>query len=128
MRIGEIAEHAGVPTKTIRFWEDQGLLPEPERTRAGYRDYDGAVVERLAFIRRAQRAGFRLGEIRQVLQIGDTGHPPCEHVRDLIAEHIAAVDARIAELTAARQDLAQLAQRAAAQDREDCRGYCQILS
>jgi len=56
MRIGEIAGRAGVPAKTIRFWEDQGLLPPPGRTPAGYRDYDPAVLDRLAFIRHAQAA------------------------------------------------------------------------
>jgi MerR family transcriptional regulator, Zn(II)-responsive regulator of zntA len=57
VRIGEIAGRAGVPAKTIRFWEDQGLLPPPGRTPAGYRDYDPAVLDRLAFIRHALAAG-----------------------------------------------------------------------
>jgi hypothetical protein len=56
MRIGEIAGRAGVPAKTIRFWEDQHLLPPPARTPAGYRDYDPAILERLAFIRHAMAA------------------------------------------------------------------------
>ena len=56
MRIGEVACRAGVPAKTIRFWEDGGL-PPPGRTTAGYRDYDEAVLDRLGFIRRAQAAG-----------------------------------------------------------------------
>ena len=56
MRIGEIATRAGVSAKTIRFWEDQRLLPPPERTPSGYRDYEPAVLERLAFIRHARPA------------------------------------------------------------------------
>ncbi len=64
MRIGEIAGRAGVPAKTIRFWEDQRLLPPPGRTPAGYRDYDPAVLDRLAFIRHAQAAGLTLAAIR----------------------------------------------------------------
>jgi MerR HTH family regulatory protein len=75
MRIGEIAGRAGVPAKTIRFWEDQGLLPPPGRTPAGYRDYDPAVLGRLAFIRHAQGAGLTLAAIRQVLEIRDGGQP-----------------------------------------------------
>jgi DNA-binding transcriptional MerR regulator len=67
MRIGEIASQAGVPAKTIRFWEDRHLLPQPARTPAGYRDYDPAILDRLAFIRYAQAAGLTLGHIRQVL-------------------------------------------------------------
>ena len=57
MRIGEVAGRAGVPAKTIRFWEDQHLLPPPGRTSAGYRDYGPAILERLAFIRHSQAAG-----------------------------------------------------------------------
>ncbi len=57
MRIGEVAGRAGVPAKTIRFWEDQHLLPPPGRTPAGYRDYGPAILERLAFIRHSQAAG-----------------------------------------------------------------------
>ena len=53
MRIGEAAGRAGVTAKTVRFWEDQRLLPAPARTPAGYRDYDPVILERLAFIRHA---------------------------------------------------------------------------
>jgi len=56
MRIGELAGRAGVSAKTIRFWEERRLLLLPARTPAGYRDYDPAVLERIAFIRQAQAA------------------------------------------------------------------------
>ena len=128
MRIGEIAARARVPTKTIRFWEAEGLLPPPPRTAAGYRDYDAEIVERLAFIRNAQSAGLRLDQIRQVLAISDTGEPPCEHVQDLVATRLAEVESRIAELTHARRTLEALARRAARQDPADCHGYCAILT
>jgi DNA-binding transcriptional MerR regulator len=127
MRIGEIADRAGVPAKTIRFWEDQRLLPPPGRTPADYRDYDPAVLDRLAFIRHAQAAGLTLDAIRQVLEIRDGGQPPCVHVTDLIARRLAEVDARLAELTRTRDQLVVLAARAAAQDPADCRGYCSII-
>ena len=65
MKIGEVAGRSGVPAKTIRFWEDQHLLPAPARTGSGYRDYDPGVLERLAFIRHAQAAGLTLDAIRQ---------------------------------------------------------------
>lgn len=127
MRIGEIAAEARVSTKTIRFWESAGLLPTPARTEAGYRDFEPSMIERLDFIRYAQGAGFRLDEIRQVLDIGDSGEPACEHVRALIAERIAEVDQRIAELKRTRRHLANLAAAAATQDPADCHGYCKIL-
>ena len=128
MRIGVVAVRAGVPPKTIRFWEDQRLVPPPGRTPAGYRDYDPAVLDRLAFIRHAQAAGLTLQAISQVLEIRDGGQPPCVHVTDLIARRLAEVDARLAELTRTRDQLVVLAARAAAQDPADCRGYCSIIA
>src|SRR5215472_9438762 len=127
MRIGEVAERSRVPAKTIRFWEDQRLLPAPARTPAGYREFDPAVLERLAFIRHAQAAGLTLEHIRQVLDIRDEGQPPCVHVAGLIARRLAEVEARLAELARARDQLAALAARAADQDPADCHGYCSII-
>jgi DNA-binding transcriptional MerR regulator len=128
MRIGEIATRAGVPAKTIRFWEEQQLLPGPARTQAGYRDYDPEVVERLGFIRQAQAAGLTLQQIRQILEIQASGERPCVHVTELIAERLGDVEARIAELAHTREQLVNLAHRAAAQDPRDCRGYCSIIT
>jgi len=128
MRIGEAAGRAAVPAKTIRFWEDQRLLPEPARTAAGYRDYDPAIVERLGFIRHAQAAGLTLEHIRQVLDIRDSGQPPCAHVAGLIAQRMAEVEARLAELARTLGQLATLAERAVAQDPADCQGYCSIIA
>lgn len=128
MRIGELADRSGVTTKTIRFWESQGLLAEPSRTPSGYRDYSPQVEDRLSFIRHAQTAGLTLAEIRQVLAISDDGQPPCGHVTDLIHQRLAEVDHRIRELTETRQLLDRLAKRAADQDPADCAGYCSILT
>ena len=116
MRIGEIADQAGVPAKTIRFWEDEGPVPPPGRTPVGYRCYDPAVLDRRAVIRHAQAAGLTLTGIRQVLAIRDDGQRPCTHVTDLIARRLAEVDARLAELTRTRDQLVVLAAKAAAQD------------
>ncbi|SRR5712692_5081225 len=128
MKIGEVATRAGVPAKTIRFWETYGVLPEPARTLSDYRDYEPAIVERLAFIRHAQAAGFSLEQIRRVLAIGDSGERPCEHVAQLIEMRIRDVEARLAELKATRAQLRELARRAAAQDPATCSGYCTILT
>lgn len=128
MRIGELAEQAGVSTKTIRFWESAGLVPEPARTASGYRDYSVEAADRLGFIRHAQAAGLTLDQIRQVLEISDGGAPPCTHVADLVAERLAAVDARLAELRTTRAHLVTLAQRAAEQDPADCRGICSVIA
>jgi len=130
VKIGELAAETGVPTKTIRFWEAEGLLPEPDRTPSGYRDYAAAAAERLDFIRHAQTAGLTLKQIRQLLDISDDGTPPCEHLAAAVSERLALaeVDARIAELRATRTHLQQLATRAATQDPAECEGFCSIIS
>ena len=127
MRIGEVAATSGVPAKTLRFWEEQRLLPPALRSPAGYRAYGAEVIDRIGFIRRGQAAGFSLAQIRQVLEITDSGTAPCRHVGELIAERLAAIEARIAELEAARAHLRFLERRAALQDPSECHGYCAIL-
>src|SRR5438552_103658 len=81
---------------------------------AGYRDYEPAILERLAFIRHAQAAGLTLNAIGQVLDIGDGGQPPCVHVAGLIARRLTEVEARLAELARTRDQLVALAARATA--------------
>jgi len=120
MRIGELSEMAGVPTKTIRFYEELGLLPPADRTPSGYRDFAGDAVDRLAFIRAAQAVGLTLGEIRSVVGLRDRGATPCEHVLDLIEARAADVDRRIAELEALRSELRGLARRAKRLDPAAC--------
>jgi DNA-binding transcriptional MerR regulator len=129
MRIGELGAAVGLPTRTIRFYEQAGLLEEPPRTAAGYRDYPPGAAARLAFIRHAQGAGFTLGEIRGILHVRDRGQPPCSHVTQLISQHLAQVDQRITELTRTRAALANLQLRAAATDPGSCAELeiCSIL-
>jgi MerR family copper efflux transcriptional regulator len=130
MRIGHLAAAAGVTAKTIRFYEQAGLLPQPPRTPAGYRDYPPAARERLAFIRDAQAAGLTLAEIRSVLAIHDAGRPPCRHVATLIDTHLEQVELRITELLATRTALQALQQRAANVDPAECApdSVCTILT
>lgn len=128
MRIGEVADRAGVSAKTIRFWEGEGLVPAPGRTESGYRQYDSGAVDRLAFIRRAQVSGLTLAQIRQILEVADDGGAPCEHVGRVVAERLADVDRRLAELAETRRQLQRLARRAAVQDPADCDGYCTIIA
>ncbi len=108
LRIGELAGAAGVTTDTIRYYELEGLLPAPDRTASGYRAYDDAAVDRLHFIQGAQRLGLRLGDIRDLLAVRDTGTCPCEPAEDLLTRRLAEVDAEIARLTALRADMARM--------------------
>ena len=91
--------------RTIRFYEQAGLLPAPPRTAGGYRSYDDDAVTRLRFVRSAQALGLSLAEIAEVLRIRDYQGPPCTYVAELLATHIHALDTRIAELTALRDEL-----------------------
>ncbi|MFG2404765.1 heavy metal-responsive transcriptional regulator [Streptomyces brevispora] len=129
MRIGDLAARTGLTTKTLRFYEDSGLLPPPPRTPSGYRDYPEHAVTRLAFVRDAQRAGLTLAEIRSVLALRDDGHAPCTHVTGLIHEHLDDIDRRMTELAATRDALRTLAGRAATTDPAACDadGICTIL-
>ena len=120
MRIGELAVRAGVSTKTIRYYEDIGLVPPAPRLASGYRDYDPSMLDRLAFIRAAQAVGLSLGEIRSIVGLRDDGQTPCGHVLDLLRTRSAELDRRIAELRALRSDLNRLVVRAEALDPSDC--------
>ncbi|MER5536731.1 heavy metal-responsive transcriptional regulator [Streptomyces mirabilis] len=130
MRIGELATTSGVPAKTIRFYEQAGLMPEPPRTTGGYRDYSSDAATRLTFIRDAQRAGLTLAEIRSVLALRDNGQAPCNHVGNLIHQHLDDINRRLAELRKTRSALKELAQRAVATDPASCSDadICRILS
>ncbi len=120
MRIGELATATGTTTKTLRFYEQCGLLPPAERTAAGYRDYDEHAVNRLDFIRRGRAAGLTLAQIKQVLSIRDDARAPCQHVCELLDDRLAALDARIAELAALRGNVARLRADAGAADPARC--------
>ncbi|HEY5881684.1 MAG TPA: heavy metal-responsive transcriptional regulator [Nakamurella sp.] len=120
MRIGELAETAGATTKTLRFYEDQGLLPPAERTPAGYRDYTLEAVARIHFIHRGQAAGLTLAQIKQILDIRDHGQAPCEHVRDLLDVRLADIDQQIAQLAALRTTIAALRDEATEPDPDTC--------
>ena len=120
MRIGELAEAAGTTTKTLRFYEDQGLLPAAQRTPAGYRDYAPDALGRLDFIHRGQAAGLTLAQIRQILGIRDSGTSPCRHVSDLLDRRLSDLDSQIADLVALRETLAVLRHRATDADPDTC--------
>lgn len=129
MRIGELAQRAGTTAKTLRFYEQAGLLPTPERTPSGYRDYDEGVLDRLAFVRAAQAAGLTLAQIREVIAVRDDAGPPCQHVTALLDAHAADLDARIAELTSLRDEVQRLRARARHLDPAACSAdkVCHII-
>lgn len=129
MRIGELADATGVSTKAIRYYESIDLMKEPDRTPTGYRDYADAALERLRFIRQAQSTGLTLSEINAVLDLKDSGARSCEHTQRLLTEHLTDLDSQIERLQTARQQLAELAGKAAELDPATCTdpNRCQVI-
>src|SRR5579872_6787271 len=98
MQIGRVAQKTGLSIDAIRFYEKSGLLPRPARTQGGYRLYQEREVADLAFIQQAQQLGFSLHEIRELLSIQRHPQESCAQVKDLIAQKLAVVRAKIDEL------------------------------
>ena len=105
MRIGELAKAVGVTPDTVRYYEREGLLPAPQRTPSGYRDYGLEVLDDLQFIKKAQALGLKLSAVREVLEISSGGRPPCEHVRATVSARLTEVEGRLKELRALRSTL-----------------------
>lgn len=119
MKIGEVARATGFKDKTIRYYEREGLLPDPGRTPSGYREYGPEDVDRLKFVQKVKRLGFSLSDIRSVLQIHGRKEPTCAHVRSLLDKKLAQVDALLNDLCAFSKELARLRDQATGV--EDCR-------
>lgn len=119
LTIGQLASKAGVGVETIRYYQRRGLFEAPERPAGGgIRRYGGGHLQRLRFIRSAQAAGFTLDKIAELLELDATDDRP--RARALAAEQIAALDRRIAEMTAARDALGRLASACGASDDGPC--------
>ncbi len=130
MRVGEVARAAGLRASAIRFYERRGLLPEPARTSAGYRDYDPEIVDRLRFIRAGQQVGLTLSELRDVIAMRDQGRVPCAHVLDLLEARTQQLDAEIRHLRSLQGELRTLVERGRLLDPADCdgQGVCHVVS
>lgn len=121
MTIGQVALQAKCPVQTIRYYEAEGLLPEAARTAGNYRLYARAHVERLSFIRNCRSLDMTLDEIRELLRLKDAPQETCGETHALLAEHIAHVSTRIAELQDLERQLKTLRRRCRAAGRkQDC--------
>ncbi|MGW5157906.1 MerR family transcriptional regulator [Nonomuraea wenchangensis] len=107
LRSGQVAEQAGVNPQTLRYYERRGLIAEPARSPGGHRAYPPDTVTLLTVIKAAQRLGFTLDEVAELLDTGRRGHPTSD-LRARAQAKIAEVDAKIADLTTIRTALGQV--------------------
>lgn len=106
LKIGEVSETTGLPVKTIRYYEDIGLLaPTVERSEARYRLFHTQVLNRLAFIKRSQSLGLNLKEIQQILAVHDHGELPCGEVKQHLEAKVAEITQQIEALNTLRTEL-----------------------
>ena len=119
MTISEIARRTGVPAKTIRYYEEIGLV-RPERAANGYRDFAPEDAHKLAFVARARALGFGIADCRRLLSLWEDEGRASHDVRALAAGHLAQIQAKIAELEAMRRTLAALTDACAGDGRPAC--------
>jgi DNA-binding transcriptional MerR regulator len=110
-KIGTLARRTGMSTPTIRYYEDIGLLPRPDRRESGQRAYGDDATERLIFIRRCREFGFSIEQVRTLLKLMQDGKRSCVEARDLAALHLASVRAKLDELKKLEKSIGELVKR-----------------
>ncbi|MEH6566663.1 MAG: Cd(II)/Pb(II)-responsive transcriptional regulator [Halopseudomonas sp.] len=121
MKIGKLAELTGTAVETVRYYEKEGLLPEPSRSQGNYRQYHERHLEQLVFIRNCRALDMTLNEIRELLTLREQPLASCGEVNGLIDEHIEHVSSRLQSLTQLREQLVELRHRCrSASDVDHC--------
>lgn len=105
LTVSKLAGRVGTSADTVRYYERIGLLPEPERSSAGYRLYGDEAIERVRFIKRAQRFGLRLEDIGGLIEVRERGMCPCGGTRRLLEARLAQLDDEMASLARLRADI-----------------------
>lgn len=106
LKIGEVATASGLPVKTIRYYEEIGLLmPTVERSQAGYRLFTSQVLNRLAFVKRSQSLGLSLSEVQQILQVHDHGQLPCGEMKQHLEAKVTEINQQIEALATLKTEL-----------------------
>lgn len=106
--IGDIAKRFGLNPRTIRYYENIGILPKAKRTESGYRIYTDETIARLDFILKAKALGLKLDEIKAIVDLYEKGEVPCECARSIISNKIKEIDEKIVSLTELRMRLSNL--------------------
>lgn len=116
LTIGELAARGGCSVPTIRYYEEVGLLPQPDRKPGGHRVYGEADLRRVKFVRRCRGFDFSIEETKTLAEVMEDGDRACTEVRELATNHLAAVRAKLFELRALERDLKQFV--------ESCENEC----
>ena len=119
MNIGEVAERAGIPAKTIRYYEDIGLV-RPLRSENGYRAFQEADLHKLAFLARARALGFSIDDCRILLNLYEDQSRESAQVKAVAQEHLTAIDEKLAQLQGMRETLSNLINACHGDERPDC--------
>ena len=130
LKIGELAERSGFTTKTIRFYEEIGLLRNVHRDPNGYRNYEDDCLSKLEFIRNGRVAGLSLAEIGRILELRMMGVAPCDHVLELLEQRLVAIGNQIDVLMRARSEVNALVELARQFRRDECdkSDICSIIA
>lgn len=120
MNIGRVSKLSGVTSKTIRYYESIGLIPEPPRTDSGYRDYELPDVETLKFVQRARNLGFSIKDVSGLLNLWNDKNRASSQVKEMTQRHIEEIEGRIKELEGMRRTLVDLSSKCHGDDRPDC--------
>lgn len=119
MNIGDVAEASGLPAKTIRYYEDIGLV-RPAREANGYRDFSEADLHKLVFLSRARSLGFTIEDCRTLLSLYEDRDRASADVKAVAEDHLGCVNQKIAELQSLRETLSHLVSSCHGDDRPDC--------
>ena len=120
MRIQEASVQSGMPAKTIRFYEDIGLVKPAARAANGYRQFDDRDVRTLKFIQRARSLGFAVEDVQKLLSLWQNKRRTSARVKSLALAHVADIEARIQQLESMKRAVLDLAKRCHGDDRPDC--------
>ena len=119
MNIGEVAERSGIPPKTIRYYEDIGLV-RPQRSGNGYRAFGETDLHKLTFLGRARALGFSIDDCRNLLGLYENENRESAQVKAVAEEHLSAIDEKIAQLQSMRETLSHLVASCHGDQRPDC--------
>ncbi len=128
MTIGGLARGSGVPVRTLRFYEEQGLITPLGRTSKGYRLYGRPALDDLAFVKGAKRLGLRLGQIGDLLQARREGQCPCSRTRELVSERLEEAEAALREIRDLRDHLRRTVREWEAEPSSDARSPCRSVA